>query len=161
MGMTESIRIFVDTSVFGGVHDPKFQTASRALLDEVKAGRFYAVISSVVLDELRNAPEPVRACYLDMRRNLEVLTPNAEALRLSRAYLEAAIVGERWGADTLHVAVATVSGCRAIVSWNFRHIVHFQKIPMYNGVNMTRGYGPLAIHTPQEMLHYEDNVQDL
>jgi len=44
---------------------------------------------------------------------------------------------------------------------NFRHIVHFQKIPMYNGVNLAHGHGSLAIHTPQEMLHYEDNIQGL
>jgi len=38
--------------------------------------------------------------------------------------------------DALHVAVATVSNCRLIVSWNFKHIVNFQKIPLYNGVNL-------------------------
>ena len=26
---------------------------------------------------------------------------------------------------------------------------------------MTSGFGPLAIHTPQEMVHYEDENQDL
>jgi hypothetical protein len=103
----------------------------------------------------------VRQCYLEMRADLEVLEPTEEALRLSRAYLEAGIVGERWGPDTLHVAVATVSACQAIVSWNFRHIVHFQKISMYNGVNLALGHGTVAIHTPQEMLNYEDNEQSL
>jgi len=62
---------------------------------------------------------------------------------------------------TEHVAMATVSGCRAIVSWNSRHIVHFEKIPLYNGVNMSQGFAPLAIHTPQEMVHYEDKDQDV
>jgi len=50
------------------------------------------------------------------------------------------------------VALATVSGSRLIVSWNFRHIVNYRKIPMYNGVNLGRGYDPLAIHTPQEVI---------
>jgi len=159
--MSGQVNIFIDTSVFGGVYDPEFQAASRALFDEVSAGRFHAVVSSVVLDELRNAPLPVRQFHRKMRRYLEVVEPTADALRLSRAYLNAGVVNKRWGADTLHVAVATVSHCRAIVSWNFRHIVHFQKIPMYNGVNLAQGYGPVAIHTPQEMLHYEDNDQNL
>lgn len=37
-------------------------------------------------------------------------------------------------------------------------IVHFQKIPLYNGVNLTRGYGLIAIHTPQEVLTDEEIV---
>lgn len=159
--MATPVRIFIDTSVFGGVYDPEFETASNALFDEVQADRFQAVVSTVVLEELRNAPAPVRQRYREVRGHLEVLEPTKEALRLSRAYIEAGVVGERWAADTLHVAVATVSECRAIVSWNFRHIVHFQKIPLYNGVNMARGFGPVAIHTPQEMLHYEADNQDL
>jgi hypothetical protein len=27
-----------------------------------------------------------------------------------------------------------------IISWNFKHIVHFQKIPKYNAVNALNGY---------------------
>ncbi len=52
--------------------------------------------------------------------------------------------------------MATVSGRRAIVSWNFRHIVHARKIPLYNGVNKGQGYKEIAIHTPQEVIDYED-----
>jgi hypothetical protein len=54
------------------------------------------------------------------------------------------------------IRLATVAGCRVIVSWNFRHIVSFQKIPLYNGVNLTRGYGAIGFHTPQEVVLDED-----
>ena len=77
-------------------------------------------------------------------------------LDLRDAYLAAKIVGRRWSTDALHVALATVSGCRVIVSWNFNHIVHFQKIPLYNAVSAVHGYGPIAIHTPQEVTDYEE-----
>ena len=59
------------------------------------------------------------------------------------------------------MALATVSGCRLIVSWNFKHIVNFQKIPLYNGVNQASGYGPIGIHTPPEVIvdeDYDENV---
>jgi hypothetical protein len=58
-------------------------------------------------------------------------------------------------ADAQHVAMATVLGCRAIVSWNFSHIVPFQKVPRYNGVNRPLSYPEIAIHTPQEVILYE------
>ena len=40
----------------------------------------------------------------------------------------------------MHVALATVANARMIVSWNFKHIVNFQKIPLYNAVNKLKGY---------------------
>ena len=32
---------------------------------------------------------------------------------------------------------------------------HFDKIPMYNGVNRAMGYGEIAVHSPQEVIDYE------
>jgi hypothetical protein len=49
-----------------------------------------------------------------------------------------------------------VTGCSLIVSWNFRHIVHFEKIPLYNAVNTLKGYSSIAIYSPQEVIKYED-----
>jgi hypothetical protein len=54
------------------------------------------------------------------------------------------------------VALATVTGCAVIVSWNFQHIVHFQKIPLYNAVNVLKGYRSIAIFSPREVILYED-----
>ena len=69
---------------------------------------------------------------------------------------KAGIVGEKWAADALHVALATANRCRLIVSWNFKHIVHFDKIPLYNGVNLINGFDTLSINTPSEVIAYED-----
>jgi hypothetical protein len=54
------------------------------------------------------------------------------------------------------VAVATVSKCDLIVSWNFKHIVHFDKITKYNAVNALHGYGKIGIFSPLEVIDYED-----
>lgn len=153
--------VYVDTSVFGGVFDEEFADASRSFFDEIRLGRFDALVSSVVINELLDAPEQVRRFYTTMSSRVNVAELSETALELVHHYIAAGIVGERWRADAQHVAVASVCGCRAIVSWNFRHIVHFEKIPLYNGVNMSHGFAPLAIHTPQEMVHYEDENQDI
>jgi len=42
------------------------------------------------------------------------------------------------------------------VSWNFRHIVHFDKIPLYHGVNLINGFESLSINTPPEVIAYEN-----
>jgi hypothetical protein len=66
---------------------------------------------------------------------------------------------EQWAADALHVALATVARCAMIVSWNFKHIVSFRRIPLYNAVNKTNGYSEIGIFTPQEVI--EDEVEDV
>jgi hypothetical protein len=53
------------------------------------------------------------------------------------------------------VALATVSECSLIVSWNFRHIVHFEKIPMYNAVSTLHGYKEIDIFSPLEVIYYQ------
>jgi hypothetical protein len=42
------------------------------------------------------------------------------------------------------------------VSWNFKHIVHFDKIPKYNAVNTLEGYGPIGIFSPLEVIRYDN-----
>lgn len=85
-----------------------------------------------------------------------VVDQTAEADRLSQAYLHARIVGPTAQDYALHVAMATVARCAVIVSWNFRHIVHFQKVPLYNAVNVANGYTTIGIHSPREVLAYDD-----
>lgn len=42
------IRVYADTSVFGGVFDSEFQSASRTFFDQVRGGRFQHVTSALV-----------------------------------------------------------------------------------------------------------------
>jgi hypothetical protein len=83
----------------------------------------------------------------------------ANSLALRQAYIEAGIVTPKSGNDALHVALATVGECPLIVSWNFRHIVHYQKVPLYNAVNALHRYGALDIRSPSEVI--EDEDQDI
>ena len=150
------IRVYADASVYGGAFDEEFDAASREFFDGVRAGRLQLVFSKVVGDELKDAPEAVRNLFDEMCRIAETADVREGALRLQEAYLSAGIVGQRWEADALHVALATESQCSVIVSWNFKHIVNFRKIPLYNGVNLACGYSAIAIHTPQEVIADED-----
>ena len=41
---TQPIRVYADTSVYGGVFDDEFAKASRAFFDRVNEGRFQLVV---------------------------------------------------------------------------------------------------------------------
>ena len=152
----KEIRVYADTSVFGGVYDVEFDLQSRTFFDQVKSGRFSLVISAVVQDEIETAPQQVKDFFDEMLLYAEITDISEEAVELQQAYLQNNIVSSKYGDDALHVALATVAGCSLIVSWNFKHIVHFQKIPLYNAINIIHGYPQLTIVSPLEVIHDED-----
>jgi len=92
--------------------------------------------------------------YLNHIFSARLSAPSEEAFALQAAYLKAGIVSVKWQADALHVALASVGRCKVIVSWNFKHIVLYDKIPLYNGVNLINGYDPLSINTSAEVITY-------
>ena len=155
--MQEPLRVYADTSVFGGAQDPEFRELSLPFFDRVCEGAVQLVVSALVIDELEEAPNSVRAFFAELAPRMLRVEIGAEAYALQQGYMKACIVGPRWETDAMHVAVATVSGCAAIVSWNFKHIVNFRRIPLYNEVNRAMGYGPVAIHTPPEVTSDEED----
>lgn len=79
-----------------------------------------------------------------------------EVEALKQAYLDARIVGPASAPDAEHIAIATVARADMIVSWNFRHIVHYEKIAGYLSVNLRLGYGPIGIFSPKQVVSYEN-----
>jgi hypothetical protein len=78
------MRIYMDTSVFGGCFDPEFKESSGRLLEEFRVGIKVAVISDLTLKELENAPLSIRTLVEDMPKNyVEYVTLDNEAVDLA------------------------------------------------------------------------------
>lgn len=152
----EPIRVYADTSVFGGVYDDEFRKPTLIFFDQVRRGRFRLVVSPLIEEELELAPEPVRGLLAEMESYAEVADISSAMADLQEAYLREGIVSEKSSDDALHVAIAVVAQCTVIVSWNFKHIVHFDKIPLYNAVSASHGHAELAIHSPREVIEDDD-----
>jgi hypothetical protein len=151
-----AVRVYADTSVYGGAFDEEFEWGSRAFFDMVRRGRIGLVTSALVDREIRGAPRQVAELFHEMLPHAETVGIEEPALRLHQDYLSARIVSPDFSEDAMHVALAIVSGCSAIVSWNFRHIVNLRKIPLYNAIGAVRGYRPIEIRTPLEVLSHEE-----
>ena len=151
----KNLRVYVDTSVFGGIFDDEFQNQSALFFEQIRNNQFILVTSAVVQTEIENAPVHVLDFFCELLPFAEIVEIDQRALRLRDAYLKAKIVTNKFSNDALHVALATVSNCSVIVSWNFKHIVHFDKIPLYNAINVLEGYHQIAIYSPLEVIRYE------
>jgi hypothetical protein len=150
-----TLSVYADTSVFGGVFDEEFEAPSRSFFDLVRAGRFALLISDVTRQEVALAPETVQAYFWRMLAYMELIRVDERVLALREAYIAAGILTAQWADDAAHVAAATVANADLIVSWNFRHIVHFDKIRLYNAVNVREGYRTVDIRSPREVIDYE------
>ena len=149
------MRIYADTSVFGGVFDPEFSQPSSRFFAEVDAGRFMLVTSAIVAAEIEPAPPEVREFFDRYVRAAEITEIHQDAIELQQRYILSGVVSDASAQDALHVAVATVARCDLIVSWNFKHIVHFDKIPKFNAVNVLTGHGQIGIYSPLEVIRYD------
>ncbi|MGH8056970.1 MAG: hypothetical protein ACREOH_06985 [Candidatus Entotheonellia bacterium] len=149
-------RIYVDTSVIGGCHDPEFSPWSNGLMQDFRDGRYRPVISAVVATEIEGAPTIVQDTYAELLTlNAEIVEVTGEALALADAYQRRGILPARSSADALHIALATMAEVDVLVSWNFRDVVHFDKIRLFNAVNLELGYKMLQIFSPREVTSYE------
>lgn len=157
------LRVYIDTSVFGGYFDDEFEPASRAFFEALFDGRAIALISDTLVAELVDAPERVQDLLeRTLRCDNERLGLPEEAEELRDAYLAAGVLPEKWADDALHVSHAAVARADVIVSWNFRHLVNPLRIRGFNGVNATQGYGPVVILTPEDVSHIwkEENDEE-
>lgn len=152
----ERLRIYVDTSVLGGCLDPEFEVWSNGLVGDFRAGRFLPVLSDVTAAEVRSAPEAVRELHQELLLLAGAVLPvTSQALALVAAYEARRILGARFRADMLHIALATLAEVDALVSWNFKHIVRLEKIRLFNAVNAELGCKALNILSPREVTTYE------
>jgi len=149
------IRVYADTSVFGGTFDEEFRLPSLRFFEQVEGGIFSLVTSDVVRREVSDAPTPVQELFRAMAHDADIVEITDDAIGLRDAYVRAEIITKRYLPDALHVALATISGCTMIVSWNFKHIVNYRNIPRYNAVNTLMGHGTIAIYSPLEVLQHE------
>jgi len=155
------IRIYVDTSVFGGANDDEFAGPSRRFLNRLKSGKFTVLVSTELLRELRAAPAAVKKELDEIPEELlEGIAVDLEVESLADAYVAAGILGKASRSDAIHVAAASVAHADLIVSWNFRHIVNYDRIRKYNAINLLNGYGTVDIRSPAEV-EYGDETQEL
>ena len=148
-------RVYVDTSALGGCFDPEFAEWSNGLMQDFRNRLFKPLLSQVTATELQDAPEKVQAVYAELLTlGAEIIEATESALELADAYQEHRILTPKFYDDGLHIAVATVGEADVLVSWNFKHIVRFDKIRLFNAVNLEYGYKPLPIFSPREVTTY-------
>jgi len=154
------VKLYLDTSVLGALTDPGPEdriALTRRLLDELRAERWEAFVSTLVLVEIDGAAEPIRKRIADelARTPVTVLEETSETIALAHSYVAAGAIPADAETDARHIAVAVLNDIRVVVSWNFRHMVNIERKRRINSVNVREGLPLLDIVSPWEVGHEE------
>lgn len=147
------MRVYIDTSVVGGLFDIEFAEATTEFFRKVEKGQIVLVVSELLQAELLRAPERVsKRLNRYSKKQIEIVELTEEAKVLADRYVAEQVVGATSKADCQHIAIATINKVDVLVSWNFKHIVNLKRIRGYNSVNLKNNYAMLEIRTPEEIL---------
>lgn len=148
------MKFYLDTSIFGGLFDKEFEKPTHALFDFIEKKGIKIIYSGVLEDELELAPQEIRLMANERLLKAEFIKLDEEMAELAEIYIKEGALTEKSINDARHIAIATISGASAIVSWNFKHMVNFLKIRQYDAINLRQGYSTIRIHTPIEIIEY-------
>ena len=146
------MRIYLDTSVIGGVFATFFAADTKPMFDHVINKKATIIVSTLLEAELLRAPIHVRN-YLKTipKSQIERVELTDEALKLADTYISEKVVGKTSLIDCQHIAIATICKADVLASWNFKHIVNLERIRGYNSINLRHGYPLLEIRSPKEI----------
>jgi hypothetical protein len=148
------MKFYLDTSVFGGLFDKEFQQPTQKLFDFIVERGIRIVYSDVLERELKSAPEEIRLIANEKLLKAEYIKLNEEMAGLAGIYMKEGALTEKSIDDAQHIAIATISGVSAVISWNLKHMANFIRIRQYDAINLRQGYGTIRIHTPAQITEY-------
>jgi len=153
----KKLKLYLETSTCNFIFAddaPEKRDLTHEFFSVVKKGVYDIYASEIVINEFKRADvKKFQRLMKEMDNYKPIqLETNDEIKSLAQAYLEAKIVPAKKVEDALHVAIATVHGLDAVISWNFDHLANLHKADLFNGINMLHGYSKrIEIVTPMEV----------
>ena len=84
--------------------------------------------------------------------DVPILDITQESEFLAEAILREGLIPERFGEDSLHIALASVNGMDYLLTWNFRHLNNALTKTHIERFVQKQGYIPPVVCSPDELL---------
>ena len=154
------IKIYLDTSVISHLEaeeTPEKMQDTVDLWQELIRGQYIVTISDLTIAELTQCPEPKRTLLFEHLSVIDYVEVQEipETITLADEYLKYGVLNPKSRDDCRHIAIATITGCKYIVSWNFKHFVNIKTINKVQAVNKLMNYNEINILPPSMMLEGE------
>ena len=157
------IKIYLDTSVVSHLKaedTPEKMSDTLEFWDILKENIYEVYISDLTLSELSKCLEPKKTILDEFLARIEYMDidENKESIILADEYLKHGVLNEKSRDDCRHISLATVIGCKYIISWNFKHFVNIKVINKVQAVNKLNGYDEIAILPPSMFLKGDEEL---
>jgi predicted nucleic acid-binding protein len=143
----------LDTSVISHLEQPEKpfeQKCSQILFSRIRNGEFKVYLSKVVIDEIDNCPQPRQE---KLKRHISEIDfiyieiiPEIE--NLAKKIIERKVLPPRSIRDSQHIAAAIYYGCDYILSWNMKHMAHFEINKGIRLITTEDGYKEIMLWPP-------------
>jgi predicted nucleic acid-binding protein len=114
--------------------------------------QFDVVASQLVVQEASAGDPQAAQQRLAVLAELELLAVSAEAMALAQALVNSGPLPSQAAEDALHIAIAVTNGIDYLVTWNCRHLANASMRKDIDRICRLRGYEPVVICTPEELL---------
>jgi len=154
------LKIYLDTSVISHLESEDTPEKMQDTVDfwqELIRGQYIVTISDLTIAELSKCPEPKRTLLFEHLSVIDCVEVQEipETITLADEYLKYGVLNPKSRDDCRHIAIATITGCKYIVSWNFKHFVNIKTINKVQAVNKLMNYNEINILPPSMMLEGE------
>ena len=158
----KKLKIYLDTTIISYLDQkekPERMADTRILWEKIKAGKFDVVISDIDIAEINGCSEEKRNILYEhlSQINYTLINSDKKSIEIATRMVDLKVLKQKSFLDCQHIANAIVSGCDAIVSWNFRHIVNHKTIMGVRAVTALEGYTDLLIYDPTILIEGEDD----
>ncbi len=152
-------KIYVETSVISYL-------TSRLSRDLIVAGhqqitqewwanqrdKFELFVSQTVLEEIAGGDQEAAQQRLSVIESLPLQEITEEAIALAKDLVRLGSLPEKAAVDALHIAIAVTNKVDYLLTWNCKHLANAALRSRIERVCRARGYDPVVICTPEELL---------
>ncbi len=108
--------------------------------------------SEAVVDELEKGSFPNKDAALGMVETIPLVDIDESVADIVVAYVEHHVMPSDPAGDALHLALASISKCDFLLTWNCRHLANANKFSHIRRVNGLLGLFVPSLVTPLELL---------
>ena len=154
-------KIYLDTSVISHLMAddvPEKRDDTRRLWEQLQQGDFQVILSPVVYEELGRCEIMLERALLEYVNMIDTtyIEENKERSALAGEYLKTGVLTNKSFNDCRHIAIASISTCKYILSWNMKHFVKRRTMEMVQTVNQCFGIFQPIILTPSIFIEGDD-----
>lgn len=156
-------KIYIETTIPNFFFDFKNQSTEKKI-DTVffwnnNLFNFEPVTSMATFRELEATPnKEYKKILLDFLKNIKLIEINSAVVYLAEQYVKDKLIPQKFSADAVHLAGATVHQIDYLLTWNIQHLAHPFKRKQLRDYNLSKNLFVAEIVTPKELNYQIDST---